>query len=282
MDAKTESNGRLIGRRKVLKAGLAGGFGLVVGATSLSTSTVAAGNRARPGLALVIGTDNYARARDLRTPVRDAQAVAGRLENLGYRLHGGGVHADPDRATALGLFREFAAAVPQDGLAFVYVAGHGVAQSGVTYLIPSDDAALMEREDLADQAIALPVLTARLAARPGVDSFVLVDACRANGLRGAGNAVGGSGDLVAPRDGSLTLIYAASPGQIAADGDGGQGVLSPFARAVLHALDAPDRPLVDLFTDVSLETLRLSGGGQTPFQMQVLAGPPLTGVVPAR
>lgn len=284
---------RAVRRREVLQGGLRAGLALAGFGLMARPGPVHASGSGAGGLALVVGVARYERARDLMTPVADAQAVAQRLQALGYGLFGGGVHADPDRATYLALLRAFAAAVPSGGHAFVYLAGHGVAQGGVTYLVPSNDADLLTRHDLDERAVALPVLTARLAARADVASFIFLDACRANGLRREGgpvngDALGGGGDLVAPGRGAMTLTYAAAPGQIAADGngdggdggDGAGGILSPFAAALLHALEMPDRSPPDFFTALSGQTRRLTHGAQTPFQMQVLAGLNPTGLVP--
>ena len=276
---------RAVCRREVLRGGLRAALALAGFGLMARPGPVHASGSGVSGLALVVGVARYERARDLMTPVVDAQAVAQRLQALGYGLFGGGVHADPDRATYLALLRAFAAAVTSGGHAFVYLAGHGVAQGGVTYLVPSNDADLLTRRDLDERAVALPVLTARLAARADVASFIFLDACRANGLRREGgpvngDALGGGGDLVAPGRGAMTLTYAAAPGQIAADGDGAGGTLSPFAAALLYALEVPNRSPPDFFTALSGQTRRLTHGAQTPFQMQVLAGLNPTGLVP--
>lgn len=274
--------GQLISRRDVLTFGSVAGLALALEGTmpSLGQAHAQTQTQSSGGLALLVGTQRYQRARDLRTPVADAQAVANRLADHGLPLYGDAIHANPDRATYAQLFRDFAASVPEGGHAFVYLAGHGVAQGGVTHLIPSDDDSLTSREQLTTHAVPLPVLTARLAARRGVTSFVFVDACRANGLRGSGEAVGGGGDLVAPSDGSMTLMFAASPGQIAADGGAQDGALSPFAEALVNVLDAGPHPVAEALTRISTRTRSLSGGAQTPFHMQVVAEPAPTGLVP--
>lgn len=215
--------------------------------------------------ALVVAVDQFERARDLRNPAHDAEALAERLQALGYVLHGGSAHLNPDRMGMLALMRAFAADVPEGATAVVFLAGHGLSQSGDTYLVPSDDAALQTRADLTEHAVALRSLTARLAARPGVHSVVLVDACRANGLRGDGPGAGGTGDLVTSSTGSMSLIYAAAPGQIAADGEGAN---SPFTAALLHALETPQEPLEVLFRRVAGHLHAQSDGAQTPWMVR--------------
>ncbi|MFN3170464.1 MAG: caspase domain-containing protein [Hyphomicrobiales bacterium] len=215
--------------------------------------------------ALVIGIERYERARDLRNPVNDARAVADRLQALGFALHGGQAHVNPDRATMLALMRDFAAKIPDGATAVVFLAGHGLSQGGDTYLVPADDAALRTRADLDARGVALRTLTGRLAARTGVHSIVLVDACSANGLRGGGPGAGGAGDLVTSATGSMSLMYAAAPGQIAADGEGSN---SPFTAALLHALEAPHEPLAVLFRQVARHLQVQSDGAQTPWMVR--------------
>jgi uncharacterized caspase-like protein len=215
--------------------------------------------------ALVIGVERFERARDLRNPARDAQAVAARLSELGYALYGDGPHLDPTRHEMLALMRDFASHLPEGATAVVFLAGHGLSEGGDTFLIPADDADLGTRADLADHAVALRSLTGRLAARPGVHAIVLVDACSANGLRGQGPGSGGAGDLVTGSSGSMSLIYAAAPGQIAGDGDGGT---SPFAAALLQALETPHQPLEALFRQLAGHVNAATAGAQTPWIMR--------------
>lgn len=218
--------------------------------------------------ALIIGNASFERARDLQNPANDAHDVADRLAELGFVIHGGGAHIDLGRDDLLFIMREFAAGVPDHAMALVFFAGHGLSQSGDTFLIPADDGNLQSRADLASEALALRELTGRLAARQGVQSLILIDACSANGLRGEGLGAGGAGDLVASADGSLNLIYAAAPGQIAADGPGRN---SPFTQALLASLDDPARRIDELFYDVSARVRVETDGHQLPWMAQTLA-----------
>jgi uncharacterized caspase-like protein len=223
--------------------------------------------------ALIIGNASYERAHDLNNPLNDARDVAARLAALGFSIHGGSAHLDLGRDDLLEVMRDFSAQVPDGATALVFFAGHGVSNDGDTFLIPTDDGALVTRSDLASHAVALRELTGRLAARGDVASIVLVDACRANGLRdehgaGAVRGAGGAGDLVAGRSGSLHLIYAAAPGQIAADGDGRN---SPFTGALLSVLEDPARRVDTLFFDLSAQVRARTDGHQLPWMAQILA-----------
>lgn len=217
--------------------------------------------------ALIIGNASYERARDLSNPANDARDVAARLAALGYAIHGGSAHINLRRDDLLAVMRDFSAGVPDGATALVLFAGHGLSDSGDTFLIPADDGALFTRPDLADHAVALRELSGRLAARQGVASIILVDACSANGLRGQGMGAGGAGDLVASRSGSLNLIYAAAPGQIAGDGDGRN---SPFTAALLSVLDDPARRVDSLFYELSALVREQTGGHQVPWMAQTL------------
>lgn len=215
--------------------------------------------------ALIVGNARFDSARDLRNPANDARDVAARLLELGFVVHGGNALIDVGREDLLEAIRDFSASLPDEATAVVFFAGHGLSEGGDTYLIPSDDQGLETRADLVDHAVALRELTGRLAARTGVSSFIMVDACSANGLRGEGLGAGGAGDLVASRTGSVHLIYAAAPGQIAADGEGRN---SPFTNAFLAALEQPARRIDYLFYAISARVREQTDGHQIPWMAQ--------------
>lgn len=241
---------------------------LALAASVLAQDLDAPDRQAMDRHALIIGNANFERARDLVNAVHDARDVAERLMELGFTIYGGDVLIDLRRAEFLAAMRDFAASVPDGATALVFFAGHGLSDGGDTYLIPTDDNALVTRADLDGHGVTLRELTGRLAARRGVTSIILVDACSANGLRGEELGAGGTGDLVASRDGSLHLIYAAAPGQIAADGEGRN---SPFTAALLVALVDPERRIDDLFYDVSARVRAGTDGHQIPWMAQTLA-----------
>ncbi len=228
--------------------------------------------------ALIIGINRYDRARSLQNATPDAEAVGIALSRLGYALYGGDIHRNLEQAALLSLFRDFAAYLPDDSQAIVYIAGHGVSFAGDSYIIPSNDLDLRDRSDLADVAVPLRALTGRLAGRTGVDSVLLIDACRANALRtsddGLLGGAGGVGDLVAPADGSVHLIYAAAPGQIASDG-GPEG--GPFAAGVISALVDTPMSVSQFFERLSGFVLAESEGSQQPWMITTLgSGNPVT------
>lgn len=233
-----------------------------------SAEVLASDGSFRPRHALVIGIAEFERSRELRNPVHDALDVAERLRDLGFTLYGDGAQINLQRDALLTAVRDFSATVPDGALALVFFAGHGLSEGGDTFLIPSNDRALNTRADLGDHAVPLRELTGRLAARTDVSGIIFVDACSANGLRGQGLGAGGAGDLVAGRTGSLSLIYAAAPGQVAADGEGRN---SPFTSAVLSALDEPNRRINDLFYDISTRVRVETEAYQAPWMAQVLA-----------
>lgn len=222
--------------------------------------------------ALIISTTHYEHARDLANPHNDGAAIFTYLQDHGFTIYGERTHQDLSRRQMTALMRAFSASVPQDAIVVVYIAGHGLAHKGQTYLIPADDGALQTRDDLDAQAVALSTLTARLAARRGVQSVVLVDACSANGLRSTGETTAGRmADLVSPSDGSMTLIYAATPGQIAQDGTGGEQGNSPFAHSLLWAFEQGWGRTDAIFYALSANLRSRTQNQQTPWMAQVLA-----------
>jgi uncharacterized caspase-like protein len=131
---------------------------------------------AQKRVALVIGNSAYKNLRVLRTPVKDAQAMAAKFKQAGFAV----VKANYD----LGSFAfkraitEFEDAATGADIVVVYYAGHGIEVDGVNYVI-AVDARLAEARDAQDEAITLDRL---LQASEGAKqlSLVILDACRDN------------------------------------------------------------------------------------------------------
>jgi tetratricopeptide (TPR) repeat protein len=88
-------------------------------------------------VALVIGNADYKSA-PLRSPVRDADAVAVALEKVGFKVIKG---ANANRRTMSLMLEEFWDNTYDADVALVYFSGHGGEYKGQNYLIPVDDAA---------------------------------------------------------------------------------------------------------------------------------------------
>jgi tetratricopeptide (TPR) repeat protein len=228
-------------------------------------------------VAFLIGESDYTELASLPNARRDAAVMASALADLGFdtvefaeNLKKGDLRRVP------GLIAERAA---QADVVLVFYAGHGVEVGGANYLIPVD--AVPDSDDhLANDALALADLSAAASkARRG--ALVIVDACRDDPFvearavarsRGAGSRAGGTGGTVPDRrHGGLAaapppaqnsvVFHSTQPGQTALDGD---GLDSPFVRALLETLSAPGRTLEAVVKDTATRVSDKTDGKQVP------------------
>ena len=206
--------------------------------------------------ALVIGNANY-QSSPLRNPLNDARDMAAALEGLGFQVQS---LLDADAPEMEQAILDFGDRLRDGGVGLFYYAGHGVQAQGRNYLIPLQ--ANISREiQLRHKAVdAGLVLDAMGAANNGLN-IVILDACRDNPYADSFRSSSrGLARMDSPK-GSL-IAYATAPGDVAADGDGRNGL---FTKHLLTALQQPGQLVELTFKDVVKGVSRESGGRQTPF-----------------
>lgn len=225
-------------------------------------------------VAFIIGESDYTELASLPNARRDAAVMANALADLGFdtvefaeNLKKGDLRKVP------AIIAEKAA---QADVVLVFYAGHGVETAGANYLIPVD-AVPDSDEHLANDALALADLAAAASkARRG--ALVIVDACRDDPFvearavarsRGAGGRAGiaiperlhaGLAPTPATTPNSI-VFHSTQPGKIALDGD---GLDSPFVRALLETLSAPGRALDAVVRDTTARVSERTEGKQVP------------------
>ena len=206
--------------------------------------------------ALVIGNANY-QSSPLRNPLNDARDMAAALAGLGFRVHR---LLNADARQMEQAIIDFSNRLNEGGVGLFYYAGHGVQARGRNYLIPLQ-ANISSEIQLKHKTIDVGmVLDAMEYANNGVN-IVILDACRDNpygdsfrtNTRGLARMESPTGSLIA---------YATAPGDVAADGDGRNGL---FTKHLLQAMQQPGRLVELTFKDVVKGVSRESGGRQTPF-----------------
>ena len=206
--------------------------------------------------ALVIGNANYSSS-PLRNPLNDARDMAAALKGLGFQVQS---LLDADAGQMEQAIIDFSNRLNEGGVGLFYYAGHGVQARGRNYLIPLQ-ANISSEIQLKHKTIDVGmVLDAMEYANNGVN-IVILDACRDNpygdsfrtNARGLARMESPTGSLIA---------YATAPGDVAADGDGRNGL---FTKHLLQAMQQPGRLVELTFKDVVKGVSRESGGRQTPF-----------------
>jgi uncharacterized caspase-like protein len=218
--------------------------------TLAATACLAAAEEQPPlkGLALVIGQSKYAHIAPLDNPTRDAEAMRGLLQQLGFEVT---LVTDQSARKLKRDLDNFAAdaADAQADVAVVFYSGHGIEAGGENYLAATD----LDPAAAADGLVPVSDLLTSLKSTVPV-SIVLLDACRSNPFPpgfalsrdGAAEPVTAQG-LGVPRGMSeaggatasgigMVLGFAASPGTAALDGVAGGN--SPYTAALLRHLSA--------------------------------------------
>ena len=170
--------------------------------------------------------------------------------------------------------RQFGLKVAGAEIALFYYAGHGLQVGGQNYLLPTD-ARLSSEGDVDFEAVALHFVLKQME-REAKTSLVLLDACRDNPLaRNLARAMGTRSGQIAQglaevKVGVGTLIgFSTQPGNVSLDGD---GLNSPYARALLNHMEAPNRDIGVTLVRVRNDVVKATHGKQVPWEHTSLMG----------
>ena len=239
------------GRRGVPPVALLG----VLAAASLLAAAPA---QAKPNrVALVVGVAHYETVNPLKNTVSDAQLVGAALKRLGFTVT---PLIDPERKDLAAAIAAFAGQAQGADAAVIYFSGHGAEVAGVNYLFPRDASNASMEKMIASGFEASKVREAVLQAK--AVRLVILDACRDNPAQGQTISLKGG---LARETGGLTsqvvTLMAAAPGQAALDGAGDN---SPFALALIQALQHPRLTTGELPRFVQSEVQRATNDRQSP------------------
>jgi hypothetical protein len=220
-------------------------------------------------LALVIGNANYINSNALRNPINDAEAVSSALKDVGFTVI---KYLNADLKTMKKAMDIFGEKLQEYNVGLFYYAGHGMQVKGNNYLIPID-ASLKVEQDVDYDCVDAGRLLGKMEAAGSKTNIVILDACRDNPFsrswegRSIGKGEAGLAFMNAP---SGTIIaYATSPGKIAADGTGKNGI---YTEAVLKYIKVPSIPIEDFFKYVRVEVENKTNKTQTPWESTSLKG----------
>jgi hypothetical protein len=214
-------------------------------------------------LALIIGNSAYKDA-PLTNPVNDARAIAQALRDSGFTVI---TRENIDHRGMLAALREFGDRLRAGGTGLFYYAGHGMQIKGRNYLIPVGSN--IDREDeVAYSAVDAQAVLDKMEAAGNVANIMILDACRNNPFaRSMRSGQTGLAQMDAPV-GTL-LAYATSPGAVASDGNGANGL---YTQHLLNAIAQPGNKVEDVFKQVRANVRRDSQGKQVPWESTSLEG----------
>jgi len=235
-------------------------------------STWSTASMADRRVALVVGNGAYKNVPNLPNPPKDAQAIAALLRNLGFDVVSG---EDLTHDAMTDVLRKFATQADGADVALFFYAGHGLQLDGKNYLLPIDSNPKSELDVKLGGPIDVNTLLDQTMATAKV-KLVFLDACRDNpfveqisrSLRTRSITVGSGLAEMKSSEGTL-LAFATSPGQVALDGQGGH---SPFTKALLDNLGAPNDEISVALTKVRAEVADLTQKQQSPWASTNLTG----------
>ncbi len=223
---------------------------------------------AQDRFALIIGNSKYKTVSPLANPARDAEAVGALLKDAGFQVTSA---LDLDKASMSKVVRFFTSSIaekPENTVALVYFAGHGVQVDGENFLVPVD-AAIAREADVPLEAMRMGDLMSMLETVRAKTRIVILDACRDNPFGDIAQTAPRGLALVNAPAGTL-LAYSTSPGHTANDGTGSN---SPFAQALLKSAREPGLPIETALKNVRLAVHGSTGGRQTPWEVSALTEP---------
>jgi len=218
---------------------------------------------AEPRVALIIGNSAYMQA-PLANPVNDARDMAKVLVALGFRVT---LKENAPLAEMKQAIRDFGRAIKQGGVGLFYFAGHGIQAKGRNYLVPVN-ADIQNEYEIEDQAVDTNLVLGAMDEAQNRVNILILDACRNNPFaRSFRSAAGGLAQMDAAR-GTL-IAYATSPGSVAADGSGRNGI---YTKHLVESLQQGDSDISKVFSRVRADVVAETHGQQTPWESTSLIG----------
>jgi hypothetical protein len=210
-------------------------------------------------VALIIGNAAYKQS-PLENPTNDAAAMRDLFTTAGFTTDS---LLNAKRTDLLAAIDRFTTAVQkaETKQALFYYAGHGAQLDWRNYLLPVD-IAVKTPEDVKNQCVDLGIILGRLAKLKDKTFIIILDACRDDPFKGAYRPEQkGLSQFDAPV-GSL-LAYATSPGNVAADGTGKNGL---YTEHLVRELSNRSARIEDALKRVRLNVRLGSNGEQIPWE----------------
>ena len=216
-----------------------------------------------PRHALVVGNANYASA-PLINSANDAAAVAKVLERAGFKVD---LKVNASQKQLQDAVTAFGDRLKGGGAGLFYFAGHGVQIKGRNFLMPVG-ADIKREDEVPYKAVDVQQVLDKMETAKNRINVVILDACRDNPFaRSSRSNSGGLSQVDAPI-GSL-VAFATSPGSVASDGKGSNGL---YTQHLLANMERPGMPIEEIFKRVRLGVRLDSNGGQVPWESTSLEG----------
>lgn len=207
-------------------------------------------------VALVIGNGTYSTA-PLENPTNDAQDMASTLRKLGFEVI---EKRNADKRQMIAAIDEFADYLENAEIGLFYYAGHGMQIRGQNYLIPVE-VTVNSESDVEFEAVNAARVLGKMRQANTKLNVVILDACRNNPFkRSFRTAEQGLARMDAPI--GTIIAYSTSPGSVAADGIGRNGL---YTEHLLKVIQTPGLNIQDIFNEAGMMVMRATQQQQVPW-----------------
>ncbi len=219
--------------------------------------------------ALVIGNSAYKNVSPLKNSANDANDMAVELEKSNFEVIKVINGNYKEMREAYRRFQEKLSGGPKDQtIGLFYYAGHGLQSEGENYLVPVE-ANIQYEDDIPRTCFALQrVVVANMERSNSRMNIIILDACRNNPFPSAYRSSTGGLAEIKRAKGSF-IAYATAPGSIASDGEGRNGL---YTQELLKAMRKPAKTIEQVFKDVRLNVMNLSGDKQYTWDQSNIIG----------
>lgn len=217
----------------------------------------------RPRVALVVGNSRYQQA-PLINPKHDAQDISKALDQLGFDVI---TAMDVDQRHFDQAIKKFGRRLQPGGVALFYYAGHALQVAGQNYMVPIKSG-IERQSDVRYKAVNVGQVLGEMELAENSLNIVVMDACRDNplprsfrsGQRGLARMDGPKGTIIA---------YATSPGSVASDGAGRNGV---YTKYLLKYMNQSGLSVEEVFKKVLQGVDKETDGHQIPWLSSSFTG----------
>ncbi len=209
----------------------------------LSLQSLPGSNADFDRVALVIGNSQYPLVGELRNPEHDAKDMAEALRKLNFKVT---LKLNVDQEEMETAIIEFGERIKEESVSLFYYAGHGVQIGGENYLIPVQSR-IKRAKDVRYKAVDLNMLIDEMVAAENDKNIIILDACRNNPFPKEKSRHASMGLARTDVPAGSLIAYATSPGSVAIDGEGRNGVYTSY---LLANMNIPGIPIEMVFKRV--------------------------------
>ncbi len=228
--------------------------------------------QAQPALrrvAYLIGNSVYEDSTELYNPVNDSKDLGRNLKELGFEVHQFENVNLADFQRILNVYGRDLSKDPEHTVGLFFYAGHAMQIDGRNFLMPTDAIEFADADEAEEVCITLEAILATINEAHNRMNIIVLDACRTNPFRfdvsgeprHTAEHLAGLAAVEAPV-GTL-IAYSTSPGSVALDGDGLNGL---YTQELIKAIHIPDLTIEQVFKKVRTQVKEISDGEQIPWE----------------